>query len=469
MLSVSEMRELDKNAEFFGVPPSVLMETAGRGVADSIHGTFTPQHALIICGPGNNGGDGLVAARYLSAHCQVTVALTCPPHKFKSQLSLANYKKMQKLGIHTCQYSLSLLDGADVVVDAMLGIGIQGPLRNPYATIVKHLNTSRLPLISVDIPTGLGGPLAVKPHSTITFHDTKEGMTPQACGTIIIHDIGIPVHATTHVGPGSLVYYPHPKATSHKGENGKVLVVAGGPYTGAPALVGLAALRTGADLVVIATPETCWPIVSSFSPNLIVCPLPGSTLSSSHIPQIKDLLPRMDTVVIGPGLGHGAHTVDVIPPLVDVCVDQEKSIVIDADAISSLRKMPNLHNTVVTPHQQEFKNLTGKNPDTKQVQLWAKKLGVTFLVKGHVDIITDGIQVKLNQVHNVGMTVGGTGDVLSGIIGSLLGKKIDPFHAACMGAFLNGMAGNMSYETLSYGLVATDIVDRIPLVLKNYL
>ncbi len=469
MLSVSEMRALDKNADFFGVPPSILMENAGRGVADYIYNVFTPQHALIICGPGNNGGDGLVAARYLAAHCQVTVALTCPIHKIKSQLSLTNYKKIQKLDVPTCQYSPSLLEGPDVVVDAMLGIGIQGPLRDPYVTIVQQLNTSRLPLVSVDIPTGLGGPLAVKPQSTVTFHDTKDGMTPQTCGAIIIHDIGIPPHAMTHVGPGSLVYYPHPKKTSHKGENGKILVVSGGPYSGAPALVGLAALRTGADLVLIATPETCWPIVASFSPNLIVCPLPGRTLSSSHIPQINDLLPRVDTIVIGPGLGHGKDTVDSIPPLIDSCVSQKKSLVIDADAISSLKGMHDLHNIVVTPHQQEFKNLTGKNPDKKQVQIWAKKLGVTFLVKGHVDLITDGTQVKLNQVHNVGMTVGGTGDVLSGIIGSLLGKKIAPFHAACMGAFLNGMAGNMAYETLSYGLVATDIVERIPLVLKNYL
>lgn len=410
-----------------------------------------------------------MAARYLASYCQVTVALTCPPHKVKSPLTLANYKKAQKLGLPTCQYSPSLLDGPDVIVDAMLGIGIQGPLRDPYATIVPQLNNSRLPLVSVDIPTGLGEPLAVKPHSTITFHDTKEGMTPQSCGAVIIHDIGIPPQAMTHIGPGSLVYYPHPKDTSHKGENGRVLVVAGGPYTGAPALAGLAALRTGADLVIIATPETCWPIVASFSPNLIVCPLPGSILSSRHLPQIKDLLPRVDTVVIGPGLGHGQDTVESIPLLVDLCVSQQKSLVVDAEAILPLGRMHNLQNIVVTPHHQEFKNMTGKHPEQKQVQMWAKKLGVTFLVKGHVDIITDGIQVKLNKVHNVGMTVGGTGDVLSGIIGSLLGKSIDPFHAACMGAFLNGMAGNMAYETLSYGLVATDIVERIPLVLKNYL
>ena len=229
MLTVSEMRALDTNADFFGVPPSILMDNAGRGVAEYVHDAFTPHHTLIICGPGNNGGDGLVAARYLSAHCQVTVALTCPPHKLKSQLTLANYKKIQKLGIRTCRYSASLLDGPDVIVDAMLGIGILGPLRDPYATIVEQLNTSRLPIVSVDIPTGLGGSLAVKPHSTITFHDTKEGMTPQACGSIIIHDIGIPPHAITHVGPGSLVYYPRPCSTSHQGENVRVLVIAGGP------------------------------------------------------------------------------------------------------------------------------------------------------------------------------------------------------------------------------------------------
>jgi NAD(P)H-hydrate epimerase len=294
-------------------------------------------------------------------------------------------------------------------------------------------------------------------------------MTPQTCGNIIIHDIGIPSQAVTYVGPGSLVYYPHPQDTSHKGDNGKVLVVAGGPYTGAPALVGLAALRTGADLVFIATPETCWPIVASFSPNLIVYPLQGSALSSSHIPQITNLLPRVDTVVIGPGLGHGKDTIACIPPLVQLCIDQNKSLVIDANAITPLRDMHNLKNIVVTPHPREFKNLTGEKSEEQQVKRWAKKLQATFFVKGHEDLITDGYQVKRNQIHNVGMTVGGTGDVLSGIIGALLGKKINPFHAACMGAFLNGMAGNIAYETLSYGLLATDIVDRIPLVLKNYL
>jgi NAD(P)H-hydrate epimerase len=294
-------------------------------------------------------------------------------------------------------------------------------------------------------------------------------MTPETCGDIIIHDIGIPPNAITHVGPGSLVYYPLPQERSHKGENGRVLVVAGGPYTGAPALVGLAALRTGADLVHIATPKTSYPIVASFSPNLIVHPLSGATLSPRHIPLIKKMLPRFDTIVIGPGLGQEQETLESIPSLVLACIKQGKTLVVDADAITSLRDMNHLGKVVVTPHQGEFKDLTGKKPKKDYIKKWAQKIGVIFLVKGHEDIITDGTQVKVNTVHNVGMTVGGTGDVLSGIIGALLGKNVEPFHAACMGAFLNGMAGNMAHDTLSYGLVATDIIDRIPLILKNYL
>ncbi len=187
----------------------------------------------------------------------------------------------------------------------MLGIGLLGELRNPYSIIVEKINSQKeKTIISVDVPTGLGTNLAIKPDFTVTFHDSKETMNKENSGEIHIVDIGIPKKSIDYVGPGELnVYYPRPKKQSHKGENGSVLIIGGGPYVGAPALAGLAALRTGADLVYIATPKSSWQAIASFSPNLIVKGLNSEVLTPGDIPTIREIVNKCDAVVLGPGLG----------------------------------------------------------------------------------------------------------------------------------------------------------------------
>lgn len=465
MLKNEEVKVLDKNASFLGVPQSALMENAGKSVAEVVMKKFGPKKVLIFCGSGNNGGDGFVTARHLVKKCSVKIILV---KKIKSELARNNFEKVEEMAL-PIEEADEQITQCDLIIDAMLGIGIRGELRDPYANIAKKINASGKPIVAVDIPTGLGTNLSISPDLTITFHDLKEGMNKENSGEIIIKDIGIPADAEKFIGPGELVYYPVPRPSSHKGENGVVLVIGGGPYTGAPYLVGMAALRTGADLAFIVTPRSSWEVVASFSPNLIVRPLNREILVPEDVPTIKKILEKADSVVIGPGLGEKAKTREAIRLIIEEC--SEMPMVIDADAIQS-----NVEGEgVITPHAGEFEELTGiglPKENKKRcdiVKEWAGKLGMTILLKGTIDIISDGKRVKMNKVHNVGMTVGGTGDVLSGIVGALLSKGAESFNAARMGAFINGMGGNMAFNKYSYGMLATDIIDEIPIVLKKYL
>jgi NAD(P)H-hydrate epimerase len=325
----------------------------------------------------------------------------------------------------------------------------------------------------------LGTNLAVKPHHTVTFHNIKQGMTKKNSGDITIVDIGIPPKAVDYVGPGELsVYYPKPRKESHKGDNGIALIIGGGPYTGAPALSGLAALRTGADLAIIATPKRSWQTISTFSPNFIVRDLESDILTTEDLPIIKELLKKCDSVIVGPGLGTSKKTEDAVKKIIDLITQKKKALTIDADAIKPVGEKLNLiknSKTVITPHADEFRKLTGiKLPEnldkkTQTVEQWANKLGITILLKGHIDIISNGKHTKLNITHNEAMTVGGTGDVLAGITGALLSKGVEPFNAARISAFLNGAAGNNAFKKYSYGLLASDIIEEVPGVLKKYL
>ena len=495
---------LDINSEYHGVPTSTLMENAGKGVTDFIVKKLHPKNKniLIFCGTGNNGGDGFVAARYLAKNYNLTVFIAGKENEIRTDISKDNYKKLKKLKIKIYDISSlkmvdKILQKTDVVVDSMLGVGLSGELREPYLSLVKKINSAKKTTVSVDVPTGLGCKTAVKPSYTVTFHDIKDGMNEKNSGKIKVVDIGIPKKAIDYVGPGELVtYYPIPKEESHKGDNGRVLVIGGGPYIGAPALSGLAALRTGCDLVFVLTPKRVARAISSFSPllitpdrlakdiamfspNLIVRELSREDrIVAEDFGIIEEYIPKVDAVVIGPGLGSDKSTKAAIERIILRCAKRNKNMVIDADAIQVVGKKQVIirySSTVITPHAGEFKDLTKVKLDSnlmhrkKKVEEWAKKLDVTILVKGPVDVISDGVRTKFNDVHNRAMTVGGTGDVLAGIVGGLLSKGVEPFNAACIGAFLNGSAGNNAFEKKSYGLVATDIIDKIPNVLKEYL
>jgi NAD(P)H-hydrate epimerase len=401
----------------------------------------------------------------------------------KTEIAQKNFQKLQTYEIKIYKELNdidTLLTDHDVIIDALLGIGLTGQLKEPYKTIVKKINAAKKKTIfSVDVPTGLGTTTAITPQYTVTFHDVKETMTEKNSGKIHVVDIGIPSEATTYVGPGELfVYYPRPAKKSHKGDNGIVLVIGGGPYIGAPALAGLSALRTGVDLVYIATPKRSWKSVAAFSPNFIVKDLKTDMLTKNDLPIIEDLLKKCTAVVLGPGLGSAPETEEAIIPLITRIIQEKKPLVIDADAIQPVGKHIDViknTKTVVTPHVGEFKKLTGitlsqdVDERIRVVHEWAEKIGISIFLKGFIDVLSDGKHIKLNKVHNEAMTVGGTGDVLAGIIGALLSKGVEPFHAIRIAAFLNGEAGNEAYQKKSYGLVASDIVEEIPTVLKKYL
>jgi NAD(P)H-hydrate epimerase len=238
----------------------------------------------------------------------------------------------------------------------------------------------------------------------------------------------------------------------------------------------MAAMRAGADLTFVATPEPSALPVSIYSPNIIVKPLKGETLSEEHVDYLVDFARGMDVVAIGPGLGNAKETISAVQNIISRL---STPLVIDADAIVACGDKPGIlkkKSGVITPHAGEFKKLTGKtvHPDDQEkrgeaVREAASRLKMTILLKGPTDVISDGRFVKLNRVHNDAMTVGGTGDVLTGIVASVLAQNATPFSAARVGAFTAGVAGNLAFEEKSYGLLATDVIEKIPLVLRRYL
>ena len=273
---------------------------------------------------------------------------------------------------------------------------------------------------------------------------------------------------------------PKRKPDSHKGDFGKLLIVGGGSrYVGAPALVGLAALRSGVDLAIIAAPEkTAWTI-NSLSPDLITVKLPCRDLESSALSELLDELGRSTAVVVGPGLGTLAKTRDAVIELARTLREKHPTlpVLFDADGLKALASELGLAQGmpwVMTPHAGEFKILTGSDLPSnmqgrvEQVKTTAKELGCAILLKANVDIIASAAgDLKLNYTGNPGMTVGGTGDVLSGIAGAFLAQGIDPFRAAVAGAWVSGRAGDLCLKEKGYEFVASDLIDKLPKVFKE--
>lgn len=535
MLDYEEITVLDRNSQFLGVPTFTLMEHAGAGVAKIAqeHRDITGKSVAIFCGLGNNGGDGLVAARHLATtgRCNVRLVLLGQPDDIKSPLAAENFHRLPKnVEIITMKKTndklIKKLDLSvdTVIIDAMLGVGITGILKKPYSSAVALINSvssgrkkgrktkkSKEPLIiAVDVPTGLGTKTALNPDLTITFHDSKIGMSAQNSGQIIIHDIGIPNAADKFLGPGELIFIPKFKAKSHKGDHGRLLIIGGGPYTGAPALVGLSALRTGVDLVHVATPHQIANVIASFSPNFIVHPLAQGSdfISEVDVDIILSILDEieLDAVVMGPGLGRSIETLKTVNILLEK-LPKKLPILLDADAFNAIAKLSKnnfikllgMHTGVLTPHKGEFnkilsvvlgskklstsksKKVKKKGPEQQKIDPEIDVLSETVkhfthqlspnwavLLKGHIDIVTDGITVKLNRLGNPGMTVGGTGDVLAGITGALLAMDLKPFKAARAAAFMNGYAGDLAWEKYNKGLTATDIIDLLPRVFTDF-
>ena len=267
---------------------------------------------------------------------------------------------------------------------------------------------------------------------------------------------------------------PDRKADSHKGDYGKILLLCGSRgYTGAAALAAMGAMRSGAGLVYLAVPESIYAIEACKLTEAIVLPLPdeGGTIAMSALPEIRRLLPKMDAVLIGCGLGQSEGTRAVLET---VLREFSGPVVVDADGINLLAKHMDILRerhapTILTPHAGEFVRIGGDNKADRvaETQRFAGEYGCILLLKGHETVISDGKETYVNQTGNPGMAVGGSGDVLSGIIVSLLGQGIEPLKAAACGAWLHGKAGDICAEKIGqYGMLPTDLVEVLPRLLK---
>ncbi|MGQ3329313.1 MULTISPECIES: NAD(P)H-hydrate dehydratase [Halorubrum] len=481
MITTDRMAAVDANAAALGVPRKQLMESSGNAVAREVRAIAEPGASVeLLCGRGNNGGDAFVAARFLSAY-DVTVRLLGRPASIRTEIARENWAALRSADLSTATVTDAAdlaLDDPDVVVDAMLGTGVTGALREPERTAARLANESGAAVVAVDVPSGIdadtgeptgseaGDAVCVEADRVVTFHDEKPGLG-SLDAAVTVADIGIPAAAERFTGPGDLLGIAR-DPTSHKGENGEVLVIGGGPYTGAPSLSARSALRTGADLVRVACPETVAETVQGYSADLIVRELSGDRLRPAHVDRALDLAAGNDVVVLGPGIGDGDETHQFVRAFLS---RYDGRAVVDADALRVVPEIDTDAELICTPHQGELVGMGGEtagDPDERAalVRSFADEIGHTLLVKGATDVVSDGEAVRLNRTGNPGMTVGGTGDVLAGAVGALAAVT-DPFRAAAVGVYVNGLAGDAAADDAGYGLVATDLIDRLPEAMRD--
>jgi len=487
------MKALELNSEYFGVSRLQLMENAGRAVAEEIQARFEPEktEVAVFCGLGGNGGDGFVAARHLA--CQgfkVTVILAGKSEDINDEEARKNWRALQSLKetirLHEA-YDSSLIPDvkADVIVDALLGIGLKGAPRPPISQMIKKINESNAFCVAVDVSTGVDADTgeilgdAVKAYLTVTFHKPKPGLEKarEHTGELVVKEIGLPEEFESYAGPGDVkLAVKERPGEAHKGDFGRLLIIGGSEtFSGAPAFVALAALWVGVDLVYIAAPHRTAYTISSMSPDLITIKMEGDCLSTRNIPVIRRYLEISSAVVMGPGLGLHKDTQDAVNEIIRAVEQRKTPLLLDADGLKAFAKSKPKVNIplVLTPHAGEYQLLTGHEPPkdviqrAEDVRKAAKKLNAVVLLKGPVDVISDGTRVKLNFTGNPGMTVGGTGDVLSGIVGALLAWGTDPFEAAVAGAFINGAAGDFVREEKGYHILSTDLLEWIPKVMDD--
>ncbi|MFQ6089384.1 MAG: NAD(P)H-hydrate dehydratase [Candidatus Methanofastidiosia archaeon] len=427
---------LDANCRYFGLTTLQLMENAGRGVALEIERRFGQNLKIgIFCGLGNNGGDGFVAARFLQGKNDVCLYLLGSKDDIKTEVARRNLEILQRSGLEVFNIKDSKdefrLD-FDLVVDAMLGSGISGELREPFREVVRKLNESKAKKISIDLPTkGFKADLILSMHF------------PKTEGAVAL-DIGIPKEFESFVGPGDVKFLKRRRKDSHKGENGKVLIVGGSKrYVGAPVYAGLSASKLS-DLVFISTSSDSLNHLKAY-PDFIV----------SGFSEIKTQIGDVDSVLVGCGLGTSKE----IQKLVNGITFYEKKLIFDADALKVLKPENLGENCIVTPHEFEFKRLFGLDATEKNVLRMASKYGCVIVLKGRTDIIC-GRELKYNFTGNEGMTTGGTGDVLAGVIVGFASTNA-LFESACAGAFVTGLAGDMVLKEKGIHYTALDVISKI--------
>jgi len=470
MISSERMAQVDENAAALGVPRKQLMESSGNAVAREVRAVADPgARAAVVAGRGNNGGDAFVAARFLSAY-DVSVHLLGRAETIATDIARENWDALGGADIdrEAVRDSRDLdLPDADVVVDAMLGTGVTGALREPEAAAARAINDADAAVVAVDVPSGVDADtgdspgVAVEADRVVTFHDDKPGLDGLDA-SVTVADIGIPAAAERVLGPGDM----RPVRRGPPAEDARVYVVGGGPYTGAPALAAQAALRAGADLSFVAAPETVADGIQGFAEDLIVQSYEGERLAPEHVDDLVETAEAYDDVVVlGPGLGTADGTIEAAKRFLE---SFSGTAVVDADAVPVVPEVETEAELVCTPNRKELAKMGG--PDIEdagelgeradEIASFAADLGHVVVAKAREDVVTDGERTRVSRAGTPGMTVGGTGDTLAGAVAGLLGGH-DPFAAACMGTYANGRAAELLADRRG-GLVASDLLDALP-------
>lgn len=436
------MRELDRRAIAAGTSQEELMERAGFAVAKACIPFLKrrdARSAILVAGKGNNGGDALVAARHLEA-------AGCSPTLIRVEE----------------HWPCELPADAAVIVDGLLGIGLTGEPREPYASAIHAINDSGLPVVAIDVPSGLGTSICVRADVTVAMGLPKIDSLrhPDEAGRIEVADIGVgdDVASDIELITTRDIVLPARRRSAHKGDFGHLLIIAGSEgYTGAPVLCAHAAARSGAGLVTLAVPKEIYPIVAGRCPPEVM-PRP-----------LTENFPPFDALAIGPGMGQKPETQKLIWKLLS---SSAVPTVVDADALNALAQMPAAIKKlpgpmVLTPHPGEMARLIGKKVEDRWevARQFVGEFGHVLVLKGTGTVVTsDPGKLWINSTGNPGMAKGGMGDALTGIIGALLAQGVSPLEAAKAGVFLHGRAGDIAAERHGEAsMLATDLIEALGL------
>ena len=499
LVTGAQMAAIDRRAMAAGIPGLDLMEAAGQGVTrvlEDLLGGLTGRRIVVLCGKGNNGGDGFVVARHAAEKgAQVRVFLASSPDDIQgdARVNLSRIAHLPVVFTGDLSRVREALTQADGAVDALLGTGIRGGARGRIADLIALLQQATCPIVAVDVPSGLDadtgradGPCAAATR-TVTFARPRIGQFfypgRALCGRLHVLDIGIPDDAIEAEGiqtflmdaarAGALM--PRRAPDAHKGDCGRVCIIAGSVgLTGAAALSAGAALRSGAGLVTLGVPASLNDVLEIKVTEAMTRPLPevrkARCLSLRARGDMLRLLERADAAALGPGLGTHRETVEMVRRVVR---DLRVPTVLDADALNALSgdldairacKAP----LILTPHPGEFSRLAGLDIQTIRqdpicaVRAFAADMGATVILKGAPTAIAGDV-VFVNPTGNAGMATGGAGDVLTGILAALLGQGLCASDAARLGVYVHGLAGDLMAErTGQMGLVAGDLVSALP-------
>lgn len=508
-VSANVMQQLDRQTiEDYGIAGLELMERAGAQVAEIIKSRFGSAgggSALILAGTGNNGGDGFVVARLLAeAGWQVTLLLFAESAALRGDAK-TNYNRIpssvtqshfQKL---THDEARNLLFASTVILDALFGTGLTKALSGIYADAVRLINSCGRPVVAVDIPSGVdatSGKIpgeAVRADITVTFATAKIGHFTypgvEHVGELLVTDIGIPAELLDKAPFVEIIDETYAarllqprRKTAYKGSCGHCLVIAGScGKSGAAVMASSSAIRSGAGLVTLAVPASIHAVVEVKTTEVMTVPLPGTpcgSLSAASLDKVAAQLAGKDVVAVGPGLGVHAETVAVVRAIIRTA---KVPLVLDADALNALAgDLDALRNSsspamLLTPHPGEMARLcltTTANIESDRIEAarsFAAANNSYLLLKGARTVIAapDG-RLAINSSGNPGMASGGMGDVLTGVIASLLGQGYEPFAACCLGAFCHGLAGDMAAaEKGEMGLIASDVQEMLPYAFKR--